>query len=155
MGEKKGKVLYVDDEEINLVNFRETLEDEFEVFTALSGEEALRLLAQEGEMALVISDQRMPGMTGIEFLVQVRERHPDSVRMILSGYTEIHELIEAINRAEVYRYFVKPWDEEHLRLTVGNAVNTYSLTQQIKGFLDERKKKLATGGDGDGKEDGR
>jgi len=135
MGEKKGKVLYVDDEEINLVNFRETLEDEFEVFTALSGEEALRLLAQEGEMALVISDQRMPGMTGIEFLVQVRERHPDSVRMILSGYTEIHELIEAIN--------------------VGNAVNTYSLTQQIKGFLDERKKKLATGGDGDGKEDGR
>jgi CheY-like chemotaxis protein len=73
MAEKKGRVLYVDDEEINLTNFRETLEDEFEVYTALSGEEAVELLKREGEMALVVSDQRMPGMSGIELLIKVRE----------------------------------------------------------------------------------
>jgi DNA-binding NtrC family response regulator len=63
--------------------------------------------------------------------------------MIISAYTEIHELIDAINKAEVYRYFVKPWEADHLRLTVGNAVNTYNLAQQIKDFVEQGKKNLA------------
>lgn len=143
MNEKKGRVLYVDDEEINLINFRETLHDEFEIFTAASGREALELLEREGEMALVVSDQRMPGMSGIEFLSRIRERYPDTIRMIISAYTEVHELIEAINQAEVYRYFVKPWKEESLRLTIGNAVGTYNLGQEIKGFVEQGRKQMA------------
>jgi DNA-binding NtrC family response regulator len=143
MSTKKGRVLYVDDEEINLINFRETLCDEFEIFTAGSGQEALALLTREGEMALVVSDQRMPGMSGIELLVQVREAYPETIRMIISAYTEIHELIEAINKAEVYRYFVKPWQEESLRLTIGNAVGTYALGQEIKGFVECGRKQMA------------
>ena len=139
---KKGRVLYVDDEEINLINFRETLCDDFEIFTAVSGKEALALLAREGEMALVVSDQRMPEMTGIELLIKVREAYPDTIRMIISAYTEIHELIDAINKAEVYRYFVKPWEEDQLRLTVGNAVGTYALGQEIKGFVERGRREM-------------
>lgn len=139
---KKGRVLYVDDEEINLINFRETLCDDFEIFIAGSGKEALALLEREGEMALVVSDQRMPEMTGIELLSKVREAYPDTIRMIISAYTEIHELIDAINKAEVYRYFVKPWKEDQLRLTVGNAVGTYALGQEIKGFVDRGRREM-------------
>ena len=143
MSKKKGRVLYVDDEEINLVNFRETLRDDFEIFTAGSGHEALALLEQEGEMALVVSDQRMPGMSGIELLAMVRELYPDTIRMIISAYTEIHELIEAINKVEVYRYFVKPWQEDQLRLSIGNAVGSYNLGQEIKDFVDEGRRQMA------------
>jgi DNA-binding NtrC family response regulator len=143
MSTKKGRVLYVDDEEINLVNFRETLCDEFEIFTAGSGKEALALLEREGEMALVVSDQRMPGMSGIELLTEIRAMCPDTIRMIISAYTEIHELIEAINKAEVYRYFVKPWKEDQLRLTIGNAVGTYALGQEIKQFVEQGRKQMA------------
>ena len=143
MSTKKGRVLYVDDEEINLVNFRETLCDEFEIFTAGSGKEALALLEREGEMALVVSDQRMPGMSGIELLAEIRATYPDTIRMIISAYTEIHELIEAINKAEVYRYFVKPWKEEQLRLSIGNAVGTYALGQEIKQFVEQGRKQMA------------
>ncbi|MFA6499501.1 MAG: response regulator, partial [Desulfurivibrionaceae bacterium] len=95
MNTKKGRVLYVDDEKINLINFRETLCDDFEIFTAGSGKEALALLEREGEMGLVVSDQRMPEMSGIELLIKVKEAYPDTIRMIISAYTEIHELIEA------------------------------------------------------------
>ncbi|MHB1185670.1 MAG: response regulator [Desulfobulbia bacterium] len=143
MSAKKGRVLYVDDEKINLVNFRETLCDEFEIFTAGSGKEALALLEREGEMALVVSDQRMPGMSGIELLAEIRATYPDTIRMIISAYTEIHELIEAINKAEVYRYFVKPWKEDQLRLTIGNAVGTYALGQEIKQFVEQGRKQMA------------
>ncbi|HIJ79822.1 MAG: response regulator [Desulfobulbaceae bacterium] len=139
MGEKKGRVLYVDDEEVNLTNFKETLSDEFEIFTALSGEVALDILKKQGEMALVVSDQRMPGMSGIELLAQVKMQYPETIRMIISAYTEIHELIDAINQAEVYRYFVKPWEEEQLRLTIGNAVKTYNLAKEIKSFVSTRR----------------
>ena len=139
MEEKKGRVLYIDDEQINLTNFKETLSDEFEIFTALSGEEALDILKAEGEMSLVVSDQRMPGMSGIELLAQVKILYPETIRMIISAYTEIHELIDAINQAEVYRYFVKPWEEEQLRLTIGNAVKTYNLAKEIKSFVSTRR----------------
>ncbi|HIJ91408.1 MAG: response regulator [Desulfobulbaceae bacterium] len=142
MNQKKGRVLYVDDEEINLINFRETLCDDFEIFTAVSGQEALLLLEREGEMALVVSDQRMPGMTGIDLLTEVRRLYPDTIRMIISAYTEIHELIEAINKAEVYRYFVKPWKEDQLRLSIGNAVGTYALGQEIKMFVEQGRKQM-------------
>lgn len=143
MDKKKGRVLYVDDEEINLINFRETLRDDFEIFTAGSGQAALALLEREGEMALVVSDQRMPGMSGIELLAEIREAYPDTIRMIISAYTEVHELIEAINKAEVYRYFVKPWTEDQLRLTIGNAVGTYALGQEIKELVAQRRKEMA------------
>lgn len=139
---KKGRVLYVDDEEINLINFRETLCDDFEIFTAGSGKEALGILEREGEMALVVSDQRMPEMSGIELLTKVREAYPDTIRMVISAYTEVHELIDAINKAEVYRYFVKPWKEDQLRLTIGNAVGTYALGQEIKGFVERGRKEM-------------
>ncbi len=138
MSEEKGQVLYVDDEEINLINFREAIEDEFEIFTAISGEQALEVLAKEGEMALVVSDQRMPGMTGIELLTLIKDKYPESVRMIISAYTEIGELIEAINKAEVYRYYVKPWEDDGLRLTVRNAVKSYNLAKEVRAYLELR-----------------
>lgn len=143
MNRLNSKILYVDDEEINLVNFSESLNDEFTIFTSTSGEEALKILEVEGEMALVVSDQRMPGMSGTEFLTLVKERFPESIRMIISAYTEIEELMDAINRAEVYRYLVKPWEEEQLRLTIRNAVGTYALGQEIKLIVDQGRRRIA------------
>jgi len=143
MTPQKAKVLYVDDEEINLINFRETMCDEFDIFTAATGEEALNLLAREGEMSLVASDQRMPGMSGVELLTRVKENWPDTTRMIISAYTEINELMEAINQAEVFRYFVKPWEESELRLAIRNAVATYDLGQEIRIIVEHGRKQMA------------
>ena len=137
-----GRVLYVDDEEINLVNFREAIGGHYQVFTAVSGEEALALLAREGQMGLVIADQRMPGMTGIQLLIRVKELHPETTRMIMSAYTEINDLIDAINQAEVFRYCVKPWHEDSLLHTISNAIATYNLAMEIRKVLDHGKSEL-------------
>ncbi|MDP3695210.1 MAG: response regulator, partial [Desulfocapsaceae bacterium] len=121
------KVLYVDDEEINLINFREALRDEFEIFTALSGEAALTIMEQEAEIALVVSDQRMPGIKGVDLLARARELAPHAERVIITGYTDPQDIIAAINQGHVYRYILKPWTEDDLRITITHAVERHHL----------------------------
>ncbi|HUI28034.1 MAG TPA: sigma-54 dependent transcriptional regulator [Candidatus Kryptonia bacterium] len=101
--------------------------DRFEILTALSGEEALRVLDEYGEVAVIIADQRMPGMSGTEFLRETIGRFPRTSRIILTGYTDIESLVEAINSGRVYRYITKPWDTRELRLTVQRAAEAYAL----------------------------
>lgn len=129
------QILYVDDERPNLFNFTQLFESEYEVFTARSGEEGLAFLESQGEVALVVSDQRMPGMSGVELLARLRELYPDTVRMMITGYTDEEDLIGSINRGHVYRYIVKPWNEYDLRVTVRNAVQEYSLIKDRKKFI--------------------
>jgi response regulator RpfG family c-di-GMP phosphodiesterase len=135
------KILYVDDEEINLINFREALRDEFEIFTALSGEAALTIMAQEADIALVVSDQRMPGMKGVDLLARARELTPNAERVIITGYTDSQDIIAAINQGHVYRYILKPWTEDDLRVTITHAVERYHLKKHNQELVEELNQK--------------
>ncbi|HEX8556521.1 MAG TPA: HD domain-containing phosphohydrolase [Pyrinomonadaceae bacterium] len=118
------KILLVDDEPANLRLLERLFRRDYGVLTAASGEDALRLLSQH-DVALVITDQRMPGMTGVELLVRTADMRPHMVRIILTGYTDMGALEDAINRGQIYRYVTKPWDNDDLRLTVAQALKHY------------------------------
>jgi signal transduction histidine kinase len=115
-------VLYVDDEPHNLVAFRYAMEDQFNVLTAGTAEQALELLKRD-EVVVLVADQRMPGTSGVELCVQARMNRPDVVRMIATAYADIHEAIEAINRGYVARYIVKPWRNEELMQVLQTAID--------------------------------
>ena len=126
------KILIVDDEAANLRLLERLFRNQFNVFTALSGAEGLELLKLH-DVALIISDQRMPEMTGVEFLKRASEMRPHTVRIILTGYTDINSLIEAINSGVVYKYVTKPWENEDLRQTVNKALHHY---ETVKGHYE-------------------
>ena len=123
------KILIVDDEPANLRTLARLFRDDCEVLTAASGDEALALLGQH-DVALLITDQRMPGMTGIELLKKTVPLRPRMVRIILTGYTDVDALVEAINCGQVYRYVAKPWDNEDLRLTVRRGLEHFEAFKQ-------------------------
>lgn len=118
------KILIVDDEPANLRTLARLFREDYEVLTAPSGDEALALLGHH-DVALLITDQRMPGMTGIELLKKTVPLRPRMVRIILTGYTDVDALVEAINCGQVYRYVAKPWNNDELRLTVKRALEHF------------------------------
>jgi CheY-like chemotaxis protein len=123
-------ILLVDDELHALRALARTLRQENNVFTATNGEDALSIL-EKNEIALIITDQRMPGMTGIELLAKVRQKYPDTVRIILTAYavTDKNLLVDAINVGYVYRYLTKPWEPEEIIAIVGEGIKTYEATR--------------------------
>ena len=124
-------VLVVDDEVRSQEALRRTLEEDFQVFTASDGEAALAIMAQAGDsIQVVLCDQRMPGMSGVAFLKEVRERWPEAVRIVLSGYSEAEDIIAGINEAGIYQYLLKPWQPEQLLLTLKNAAALWRLQQE-------------------------
>lgn len=127
---KKAKMLVVDDEPDNLDLLYRTFRRDFQVLKAESGIEALEVLATEGEVAVIISDQRMPEMKGTEFLSKTVPQFPDTVRIILTGFTDIEDLVDAINSGQVYKYITKPWDPLELKAVVQRATETYELLKQ-------------------------
>jgi CheY-like chemotaxis protein len=127
---KKLKILVVDDEPDNLDLLYRTFRRDFQVLKADSGVNALEVLAAEGEVAVIISDQRMPEMKGTEFLSKTVPQFPDTVRIILTGFTDIEDLVEAINAGQVYKYITKPWDPGELKAVVQRAAETYDLLKQ-------------------------
>jgi CheY-like chemotaxis protein len=127
---KKPKMLVVDDEPDNLDLLYRTFRRDFEVLRAESGISALSMLSTEGEVAVIISDQRMPEMKGTEFLSKTVPQFPDTVRIILTGFTDVEDLVEAINAGQVYKYITKPWDPNELRSVVQRAAETYELLKQ-------------------------
>lgn len=127
---KKPKMLVVDDEPDNLDLLYRTFRRDFNVLRADSGVNALSVLSTEGEVAVIISDQRMPEMKGTEFLSKTVPEFPDTVRIILTGFTDVEDLVEAINSGQVYKYITKPWDPHELRAVVQRAAETYELLKQ-------------------------
>ncbi len=123
----KPKILVVDDEPDNLDLLYRTFHREFQVLRAESGPAALSLLANEGDIAVIISDQRMPMMSGTEFLSLTATQYPDIIRIILTGYTDVEDLVEAINSGKVFKYVTKPWDDEELKGVVRQAVDTHNV----------------------------
>ncbi len=127
---KKAKMLVVDDEPDNLDLLYRTFRRDFNVLKAESGIQALEVLAAEGEVAVIISDQRMPEMKGTEFLSKTVPKFPDTVRIILTGFTDIEDLVDAINSGQVYKYITKPWDPNELKAVVQRAAETYEVLKQ-------------------------
>ncbi len=140
---KKPKILVVDDEIDNLDLLYRTFRREFHVLKAHSGMEALEILAEEGEVAVIISDQRMPEMKGTEFLRKTLPQFPNTVRIILTGFTDIEDLVDAINAGQVYKYITKPWDPDELKLLVDRAVETYDLLKQRTEELERAHAQMA------------
>jgi DNA-binding NtrC family response regulator len=136
------KIIVVDDEPANLRVLERLFRRDYEVITAESGEEALRLLGQH-DAALLITDQRMPGMTGVELLKQTATIRPHMVRIILTGYTDVDALVEAINSGLVYKYVTKPWNNEELRLTISRALEHYE-TIKARHELQMTNQRLVT-----------
>lgn len=128
--QEKLKVLVVDDEPDNLDLLYRTFRRDFKVFKAASGAEAIELLEAKGEMAIIISDQRMPKMNGTEFLSHTVERYPDTIRIVLTGYTDVEDLVSAINAGKVFKYITKPWKPQALKETIDQAAQTYRVVKR-------------------------
>ncbi|MEG4206688.1 response regulator [Microcoleus sp. Pol7_A1] len=136
----KLKILIVDDEPDNLDLLYRTFHRDYKVLRAESGPAALEILAKQGEVAVIISDQRMPKMSGTEFLSLTAAQYPDVIRIILTGYTDVEDLVEAINAGKVFKYVTKPWDAQELITLVSQAVETHNL---LKTRTNELRRALS------------
>lgn len=137
--EKTYTILCVDDEEGILDSLQRSLRlDGYNIFTALSGAAGLEILEKE-KVDLIISDQRMPNMSGYEFLKLVREKHPHIGRIILSGYTDFESLVQSINQGEIFRFLYKPWDLTELRNAIRATLEQNELLSQVGGLLKSLK----------------
>jgi DNA-binding NtrC family response regulator len=135
MAEKvKQPILIVDDEPEILHSLRALLRRDFEVHTAGSAAEALQVLGRQ-PVHVIMSDQRMPGTTGVELLSRVRQEHPEAVRLIFTGYADIKAVIDAINQGSIYRYLTKPWDPDELRSALQQACAAYEQIHESRGLL--------------------
>ena len=123
------KVLFVDDDPANLVVCEAACGDDFEVVTASSAEAALELMRTE-EVGVIVADQRMPGTTGVELLERVRVEYPDTVRVLITAYSDIQAAIAAINRGRIFRYINKPWDDGELQMTVRQGLERQALERE-------------------------
>lgn len=126
----KLKLMVVDDEPDNLDLLYRTFRRDFRVYKADGARKALEILRQEGEMAVIISDQRMPQMNGTEFLSKTVDRYPETIRILLTGYTDVEDLVEAINSGKVFKYITKPWNPENLKAVVQQAADTYHVLKR-------------------------
>nr|WP_068890850.1 response regulator [Pedobacter panaciterrae] len=129
-------VLYVDDEVHNLNSFKAGFRRLFNVFTAESAAEGRKVLEVEN-IHVIITDQRMPVMTGIEFLESIIPDFPDPIRILLTGYADINAVIDAINKGQVYKYIQKPWMDEDLRINIDKAFEIYSLRKENRELTEQ------------------
>ncbi|MCP5494294.1 MAG: SpoIIE family protein phosphatase [Leptospiraceae bacterium] len=143
--EKKHKVLIVDDEEPNLRVLRKMLEKDYEILEATNGKEALDLIhgIPTPNIHLIICDQRMPVLTGVEFLEKSIAIIPNAIRIILTGYTDIDSILQAINNAQIYKFIAKPFNPDDLKLTVRRAIENYELQAQNIRLIEELKTSIA------------
>ena len=127
-------ILYIDDEENNIIVFKNAFFRHYNIYTALSGEEGLDILNNE-TIHLLITDQKMPGMTGVDVLEKAVQSHPDTIRMILTAYSDIEVIIKAVNTCGIYQYLLKPWDSRELKIIIDNALERHRLEQQNKQLV--------------------
>ncbi len=127
----KPNILYVDDEMNNLISFKALFRIKYNVFIAEGGPDAIKIL-NEHEIHVIITDQRMPEMTGVEFLETILQDHPDPVRILLTGYADLNAVIDAINKGKIFHYLSKPWDEEELETTINLAYDIYRKRKEDK-----------------------
>ncbi|MGB1033162.1 MAG: response regulator, partial [Flavobacteriales bacterium] len=122
--EEKTRILYLDDEEHNLTSFKAAFRREYKIFTTTSPNEAVQIL-EENDIQIVISDQKMPNLSGVEFFELINPDFPEPIRMLLTGYADIEAVIDAINKGQVFKYVSKPWNETELKITIDNACELF------------------------------
>lgn len=136
MDTEKSNILYVDDESNNLIPFAASLRRYYNVYTASSGAVGLELMRQI-KMKVVIADQRMPEMTGVQFLEAIIPEYPRTIRIILTGFSDIEAIIKAINSGRVFRYLNKPWDENELKLNIDLGIRLYDLEEEKLHLIEK------------------
>lgn len=142
MPENKITILYVDDEENNLISFKANFRIKYNVFVAISGDDAMKIIENK-HVDIIITDQRMPNMTGVEFLEKVLEIKPDPMRILLTGYADMSAVVDAVNKGKIFHYLSKPWNEEELDMTINRAYEVYLEKLRIK----EMNEKLVVSND--------
>ena len=134
---KEHRILFVDDEEFAQITFKGQFKKEFNISTAGDGEKALDLIEKE-EIALVVTDQRMPGMNGVELLRHIKERKPDTIRILLTAYPDMETVVEAINSGNIYRYLTKPYEEEEVRAALKQGLEKFHLVKERNRLYAEK-----------------
>lgn len=141
----KHTVLIVDDEENNLQLLKRTLRRKFNVLIATDGKDALEIVEKEGQnISLIISDQRMPKMTGTEFLSKVAEKHPYIIKMLLTGYSDIEAMIDGVNKCQLFQYISKPFEPDELEMIIQHGIDAYELTLSKNTLLEDLKELFFT-----------
>ena len=135
-GKAKHPILLVDDEPEILQSLKGLLRREFELYTAESGKEALAILEQH-EIHVVVTDERMPQMTGVQLMGQVAERYPEAIRIVFTGYADINAVIDAINKGGLYRYITKPWDPDEFIQLLHEAARQYEVIAGRRQLLSD------------------
>lgn len=133
------RVLYIDDEENNLQAFKASFRRQYEIYTAISAAEGL-LILQSIDIHVILADQKMPNTTGVEFFKSIVETHPDPIRILLTGYTDIEALADAINHGDIYRYITKPWNDLELHNSIKNAYDAYKAKIDLRNKISELEK---------------
>ncbi len=136
-------VLYIDDEPHNLTAFKAAFRRDYNIFLAESAQEAKQIL-DHNDIHIILSDQRMPLMTGIEFFESILLSNPEPIRILITGYTDVNAVIDAINRGQVYKYLTKPWNENDIRIFIDKAYEVFNLRREnavlTSKLLDANKK---------------
>ena len=133
------KVLYIDDEENNLLAFKASFRRQYEIYTANSAAEGLKIL-ENLSVEVIIADQKMPETTGVEFFKSITHSYPDPIRILLTGYTDIAALADAINHGDIYRYITKPWNDLELHNSIKNAHDAYRSKIDLRNKVAELEK---------------
>lgn len=133
------RVLYIDDEENNLQAFKASFRRQYEIYTAISAAEGLKVL-QNISVHVILADQKMPGTTGVEFFKSITDTYPDPIRILLTGYTDIEALADAINHGDIYRYITKPWNDLELHNSIKNAYDAYRAKIDLRNKVAELEK---------------
>ncbi|RZJ81913.1 MAG: hybrid sensor histidine kinase/response regulator, partial [Chryseobacterium sp.] len=133
------RVLYIDDEENNLNAFKASFRRQYEIYTAPSAAEGLKIL-ENVDVHVIIADQKMPGMTGVQFFKSITHTFPDPIRILLTGYTDIEALADAINHGDIYRYITKPWSDLELHNSIKNAFDAYKSKIDLRNKVAELEK---------------
>ena len=137
MNSNRPKVLYVDDEKANLTAFKYEFQDFYDIHLAQSGKEALSILDKNQDIEVIISDQKMPKMSGVELLKRTVLDYPDMIRIIITAYSDIETVVQAINEGGVYKYIRKPWNHGELRISIENAHETFLLKKKNKALISD------------------
>lgn len=134
------KILFVDDEPINLEIFRLNFADQYSILGASSGFEALEIFDSQPDIGIVLTDQKMPGMSGVELLAEIYQKNPDTIRIIVTAYAEFHNILDAINCGHIYHYVIKPWERAQLGIVLEQGFMTWHLISENKRLLEERER---------------
>jgi DNA-binding NtrC family response regulator len=134
MSENSTNILYIDDEENNLVTFKANFRQHYNVFTASSATEGREVLLKN-KIKVIVSDQRMPLMTGVQFFESIIKDFPDAIRILLTGYSDMETVIDAINKGQVYKYFMKPFDSYAMKVAIDNSIEVYNLREENKELM--------------------